>query len=162
MPTTVYLHTGSNEGDRLQHLQTAADQLEQRAGACLQRSQVYETAAWGIAEQPDFLNQALAISTDWPPFALLDILLDIEREMGRERRIKWGQRLIDIDLLFYGRIRIYTSRLKIPHPYLQERNFVLQPLLEIAPDLVHPALGVSIRQLAAQTQDELPAQVYQS
>ena len=160
MPITVYLHTGSNEGDRLLHLQRAAGQLEKRAGVCLQRSQVYETAAWGIEDQPDFLNQALAISTDRPPFELLDILLGIEREMGRERRIKWGQRLIDIDLLFYGCIRIHTSRLKVPHPYLQERNFVLQPLLEIAPDFVHPGFGVTIRELAELTKDELPARVY--
>lgn len=161
MPTTVYLHTGSNEGNRLQHLQVAADRLERRAGPCLKRSRVYETAAWGIEDQPDFLNQALAISTDRPPFALLDILLSIEQEMGRERRVKWGQRLIDIDLLFYGGVRIHTPRLKVPHPYLHKRNFVLQPLLEIAPGLIHPALGLSIRQLAERAADKLPAQVYE-
>lgn len=162
MPTTVYLHTGSNEGDRLQNLRTAARFIEERVGECLEDSRIYETAAWGIEDQPDFLNQALSISTDRPPFALLDILLGIEQEMGRERRVKWGQRLIDIDLLFYGSARIHTPRLKVPHPYLHKRNFVLQPLLDIAPDLVHPSYGVTVRQLAQRTQDELTAQVYQS
>ncbi|HKK80045.1 MAG TPA: 2-amino-4-hydroxy-6-hydroxymethyldihydropteridine diphosphokinase, partial [Phaeodactylibacter sp.] len=87
--------------------------------------------------------------------------LGIEQEMGRERRIKWGQRLIDIDLLFYGRIRIHTDRLKLPHPYLHQRNFVLQPMLEIAPDLIHPAFDLSIRQLAERTTDKRPAWVYE-
>jgi 2-amino-4-hydroxy-6-hydroxymethyldihydropteridine diphosphokinase len=160
MPTTAYLHTGSNEGDRLQNLRTAVEWIEKRAGKCLKQSSIYETAAWGIEDQPDFLNQALAISTDRPPFELLDTLLAIEKDMGRQRRIKWGQRLIDIDLLFYGNIRIYTERLKIPHPFLQQRNFVLQPLMDIAPDLHHPQLGLSVRELAAQSEDKLWASVY--
>jgi len=160
MPTTAYLHTGSNEGDRLRNLQTAVEWIEKRAGNCLLHSAIYETAAWGIEDQPDFLNQALAISTDRPPFELLDVLLGVEKDMGRQRRVKWGQRLIDIDLLFYGSIRIHTERLKIPHPFLHQRNFVLQPLVEIAPDLYHPQLRLSIRELAAQSEDELPASVY--
>lgn len=160
MLTTAYIHTGSNEGNRLENLQTATELIEKRAGKCLRLSSVYETAAWGIEDQPDFLNQALAVSTDRPPFELLDTLLGIEREMGRQRRTKWGQRLIDIDLLFYGKIRICTDRLKIPHPFLQQRNFVLQPLMEIAPDLYHPQLGLSVREMAAQSEDELWASVY--
>lgn len=161
MKTIAYIQTGSNEGDRLAHLSRAARNLDKQAGQVIKSSSVYETAAWGVADQPDFLNQVLAIKTDRPPFELLDTLLRIEADMGRQRRVKWGQRRIDIDLLFYGSIRIDTDRLKVPHPYLQERKFVLQPLLEIAPELYHPELHARVEELAARCEDGLRVRVYE-
>ena len=96
-------------------------------------SSVYETAPWGITDQPAFLNQVLRLSTTLSPGALLRIILQIEEQMGRVRVRKWGQRLIDIDILFYGNSVIAEEDLVIPHPGIAERRFVLEPLVEIAP-----------------------------
>lgn len=151
----VYLATGSNMGDKAANLATALELIELYVGDLVQVSAVYRTAAWGKEDQPEFLNQAMSIDTKLEPETLLLAVMEIEQKMGRQRRIRWGERLIDIDILFYGQLISHSQRLTIPHPFIQERNFVLQPLLEIAPDLIHPVFQKSIRELAAACPDPL-------
>jgi 2-amino-4-hydroxy-6-hydroxymethyldihydropteridine diphosphokinase len=151
----VYLATGSNIGDKSAHLTKALELIEVYVGDLVQVSGVYRTAAWGIEDQPEFLNQVMAVDCNLEPETLLLAVMEIERQMGRERRIRWGERLIDIDILFYGNLVSQSQRLTIPHPFIHERNFVLQPLLEIAPDFCHPVLQKSIRELAAACPDPL-------
>lgn len=153
--TQIYLHTGSNLGDRGAHLKKAVELIEEKIGVVEKASQVYRTKAWGLADQPDFLNQALEVKTSLSPLNLLDQVLAIEDQMGRKRVKKWGQRLIDIDILFYGDQVFKLDRLTIPHPYLHHRNFVLIPLLEIAPEFIHPAFKLSIAELGARSEDSL-------
>ncbi|HMQ48929.1 MAG TPA: 2-amino-4-hydroxy-6-hydroxymethyldihydropteridine diphosphokinase [Saprospiraceae bacterium] len=152
---TLYLHTGSNLGDKMANLSAAYGLIGQTIGAIIRSSSLYVTAPWGITDQPDFFNQALEVETSMSPHEVLSQIHDIESLLGRKRVIKWGSRVIDIDILFYNDWIITESELTIPHPFLHERNFVLIPLLEIAPNLVHPLLGLSIQQLAAQANDPL-------
>ncbi len=148
MPT-VYLALGANLGDRGQNLAEAIGWLGQ-AIAITQVSPIYETAPWGVLDQPDFLNQVIAGSTDLTPFALLAATQGIEQAMGRQPHgPRYGPRLIDIDMLFYGALTFASYALTLPHPRLVERSFVLQPLADIAPDLVHPGLGCTVATLWA-------------
>jgi 2-amino-4-hydroxy-6-hydroxymethyldihydropteridine diphosphokinase len=117
---------------------------------------LYETAAWGLTDQPPFLNQALKVETLLPPEAVLEKITAIEQQMGRVRDQKWGPRLIDIDLLYYGSLIIHEENLVVPHPEIAQRRFVLEPLMDIAPDWLHPELNLSTRQLLEQTPDKLP------
>lgn len=151
----VYLATGSNMGNKATNLANALEMIELYVGDLIQVSGVYRTAAWGMEDQPEFLNQTMSVDTRLGPETLLLAVMEIEQKMGRERRIRWGERLIDIDILFYGQLVSQSQRLTIPHPFIQERNFVLQPLLEIAPDLIHPVFQKSIRELAAACPDPL-------
>jgi 2-amino-4-hydroxy-6-hydroxymethyldihydropteridine diphosphokinase len=137
MPT-IYLLTGSNLGDSTAYLAEAAKQIEQKVGKIVRRSSLYETAPWGITNQPAFLNQALQVETSLKPAPLMEVLLTIENEMGRKRGEKYGPRTIDIDQLFYEDLIIQNINLVIPHPEIQHRRFVLVPLCEIAPHFVHP------------------------
>ena len=152
----LYIHTGSNIGDRQLNLQTAKKWLSREIGIIHKASKIYETAPWGRTDQPDFLNQALALYTGLSPFEVMECILIIEQQMGRERNEKWAARLIDIDMLFYDQIIIDTPRLKLPHPHLSERNFVLTPLSEIAPNLIHPVLNQTISVLKASLPNPLP------
>jgi 2-amino-4-hydroxy-6-hydroxymethyldihydropteridine diphosphokinase len=156
----VYLHTGSNLGQREANLQLANKLITKEIGAIRQASRLYSTAAWGIEDQPDFLNQALEVGTTLRPGQVLEAIGRIEQQMGRIRIVKWGQRLIDIDILFYNHLVINRADLKIPHPELQNRNFVLAPLLEIAPGLKHPIFQKTIRELASICGDTLNANLY--
>lgn len=155
----LFLGLGSNLGDRKQHLQRATEQIELRIGEISKASSIYETQAWGIENQPDFLNQVLEINTQLEPEKILEIILIIEQNMGRERHVKWGERLIDIDILFYDALVLKTEKLMIPHPFLQDRNFVLAPLTEIAPDFVHPILQRNIRDLFLDSKDQLVVKI---
>ncbi|MEZ5015540.1 MAG: 2-amino-4-hydroxy-6-hydroxymethyldihydropteridine diphosphokinase [Flavipsychrobacter sp.] len=152
---TAYLLLGSNEGDREQWISTAIKYIEKEVGHVTRQSAFYQTAAWGIEEQPDFLNMAIAIETELTPIELLDNILAIEQQLGRERTLKWGQRTIDIDILFYNDIILETERLTVPHPYIHKRNFALVPLEEIAPNLLHPILNKDITQLLDNCTDKL-------
>src|SRR5688500_6574197 len=136
----IFLLLGSNQGAPLRNLAEAAGRIEEDAGKILERSALYKSAAWGMEEQPDFYNQVLKIGSPFSAEVLLQKLLDIEHKMGRVRVEKWGPRLIDIDILFYGDEVIDTPALRVPHPGIPQRRFTLLPLAEIAPDLRHPVL----------------------
>lgn len=156
----AYLLTGGNIGDRLMNLQQACFKIEKQAGAILRKSDVYETAAWGLTEQNSFLNQVLLISTMYNAEELLQKLLYIEQESGRKRVVKMGPRIIDIDILFYNNEIISTSDLIVPHPQITNRRFVLTPLNEIAPDFVHPVLQETIAELLEICPDNLKVKKY--
>lgn len=147
------LHLGSNEGDRFRHLEKAATAIAEKTGVILRQSALYETAAWGKTDQPDFINQSILVETDLPPLQLLQSILDIETRLGRVRTEKWGPRIIDIDILFYGRRKIDKAGLTIPHPHLQNRNFVLIPTMEIAGDWIHPGFDLTVEELYRQCRD---------
>ena len=151
----VYLLIGGNMGDRMEYLQLATNAIHQQAGRIISRSAIYETEAWGLTNQDKFLNQALCIETLLPPKELLQILLQIEEDMGRKRETRYGPRIIDIDILFYGQEIIREPHLKIPHPEIQNRRFALQCLDDIAPEFRHPVLHKTIAQLLAECADPL-------
>lgn len=151
------LSTGSNQGNSLQILQIANLLIERHVGQIIKQSSFYRTAAWGKTDQPDFYNQALAVETPFTPKMLVQKLQSIEKSLGRQRKEKWGPRLIDIDIVFFDQYVIKSEELIIPHPEMQNRNFVLFPLAEIAPNFVHPQLKVSLKSLANQSEDSLKA-----
>src|SRR5918993_3711796 len=143
----VYLALGTNLGDRLANLKQAISaltpQLEVKA-----KSQVYETPPWGVEEQPKFLNQVIKANTYLDPEPLLKHLKRLEVALGRQESFPNGPRLIDMDILFYDHLVVDKPSLVIPHPRLHERGFVLLPLMEIAPNLVHPVSKKSVREMA--------------
>ena len=151
---TAYLSLGSNEGNRKQWLAKACALLADSCGTLAQRSAIYETAAWGLTDQPAFLNMAVSLQTSLDPAALLAGILSIELSLGRQRIIKWGPRIIDIDILFYNNLIINTPTLTIPHPFLHERRFVLAPLAEIASGYIHPVFNTSVSELLAACTDK--------
>lgn len=155
---TVYLLTGSNLGDRKTQLQQAATLINSQAGTIIAASLLYETAPWGKTDQPSFLNQALCISTDQTPQALLATLLSVEQQMGRVRAERYGPRVIDIDMLLYDNYIVQENGLQIPHPALPHRRFALLPLAEIAANQWHPTLHCTIKTLLEQSEDQSPVQ----
>jgi len=142
-------------GDRNKNLAYALNAIDQTIGLIKKKSSVYQTAAWGKTDQPPFYNQIIEIETSLPSQKVLDQLLTIEQKMGRKRSEKWGERIIDIDILFYGDEIIETKGLIIPHPQLAARRFTLVPLNEIAPHLTHPILQKKIEELLAACPDQL-------
>lgn len=151
----VYLLTGGNVGDSLKTLQRANGLIEERVGTIIKSSSVYKTAAWGKTDQDDFLNQVLEVQTSFFPEELMDSLLEIEIELGRKRLEKYGPRIIDLDILFYDDLVLNSERLTIPHPQIQFRRFVLQPLFELEPGLIHPVIKKSIGVLLKECPDLL-------
>jgi 2-amino-4-hydroxy-6-hydroxymethyldihydropteridine diphosphokinase len=149
----VYLALGTNLGDRLANLKQAiaslTPQMEVKA-----KSQVYETPPWGFKDQPKFLNQVIKVNTYLDPEPLLKHLKRLEVALGRKESFPNGPRLIDIDILFYDDLVVNKPSLVIPHPRLHERGFVLLPLLEIAPNLVHPVTQKNVREMADQSNTE--------
>ncbi|GAB4503331.1 MAG: 2-amino-4-hydroxy-6-hydroxymethyldihydropteridine diphosphokinase [Anaerolineales bacterium] len=144
----VYLALGTNLGNRLSNLRMAIHSLPPQVQVVAE-SRVYETPPWGYTDQPPFLNMAIRAETDLPPAALLAYLKHIETQMGREKSMRWGPRLIDLDILFYDDLTLESPGLVIPHPHLHERGFVLAPLADLAPELEHPSLRRRIRDLLA-------------
>jgi 2-amino-4-hydroxy-6-hydroxymethyldihydropteridine diphosphokinase len=132
----VYLALGSNLGDRKANLNEATRRLCETPGVtCLRVSSHVRTEPWGVTDQPEFLNGAVAVETSLPPEVLLRVVKAIERDMGRQPGPRWGPRLIDIDLLWYDGLSLETADLTLPHPEMMNRPFVREPLREIAPDL---------------------------
>ncbi|WP_293903949.1 2-amino-4-hydroxy-6-hydroxymethyldihydropteridine diphosphokinase [Sphingobacterium sp. UBA5670] len=152
----IYILLGTNLGDRFQQLDLARKQLESRIGAIIDASSVYETAAWGVEDQPAFLNQALLLTTNLQALDCLEITQSIEQELGRIRIKKWGERVIDIDLIYFNQDIIDLPTLRIPHPFIAERRFVLAPLVEIAPDYIHPLYKKNNVYLLDKCTDDLP------
>jgi 2-amino-4-hydroxy-6-hydroxymethyldihydropteridine diphosphokinase len=151
----AYLLTGGNEGDRFLHMKQARANIEHICGQLLLISSLYETAAWGKTDQPDFLNQVLLVRTSLGPAELLKAILSIEERGGRKRTVKNAPRTIDIDILFYNNLILQEPGLSIPHPRIADRRFVLQPLDEISPEFIHPVLNKTVHQLLLECQDEL-------
>ena len=148
---TAYLGLGTNLGSRLDNLRKAWDLLPLPDGRLshVRSSPIYETAPWGVAGQPDFLNCVLEITTSLTPAELLDWVKGIEARMGREWSPRFGPRKIDIDILFYSGDVVDETNLQVPHSRLHQRAFVLIPMADLASELLHPRLGQSIRELAA-------------
>ncbi len=147
MHEPVFIALGTNLGCREANLKTALALLAPEVKV-LRKSAVYQTAPWGFEDQPDFLNQVIEVRTQLDPQALLKKLKGIEAEMGRQKTCRYGPRLIDLDVLFFGNRDIQTENLQIPHPRLHERAFVLVPLCDLAPDFIHPVLNQTVATLA--------------
>ena len=153
--STAYLLIGGNLGNRKENLLTAISLINKQCGALTKSSSIYETEAWGKTDQPSFLNQALEISTSLNARQLMRKILKIEKEMGRIREEKLGPRIIDVDILLFDN-EIHDLRfLKIPHPEMQNRRFVLVPIAEIDPTLQHPVLKKTIAELLEECPDNL-------
>ncbi len=152
---TAYIGLGSNLDDRLANLQYSLDLLLSEPQVSLKAvSAVYETEPFGGPPQGPFLNACAVLSTGLTPVMLLRKMLDVEEKMGRIRKVKWGPRIIDLDLLIYENVAMNTVLLQLPHPRLAERNFVLVPLADVAPDLPVPGSGKSVSELLADRSHE--------
>jgi len=152
--TNVYLSLGSNIGNRAQNIARGIAALGKRGVRVTQESSLYETEPLEIKEQPWFLNSAIEVETELSSVRLMEVLLEIEREMGRERRVPKGPRLIDMDILLYGADIVREPRLEIPHPRMAERKFVLVPLAEIAAEVSHPVSMMTIAEMLEATPDQ--------
>lgn len=140
----AYIGIGSNLGNRQKNCSRAIEMLEMRGIVVKKRSSLYETKPRGVADQPQFINMVLEVETGLEPYDLLRTLKDIEREIGRRETFKWGPRIIDLDILLFDNLFLRDNFLQIPHPLMHERDFVLKPLCEIAPDKIHPLLKVKM------------------
>lgn len=153
----VFLITGGNIGNREKNLGTAAALIEKYIGKIIRSSKIYETDAWGITDQPTFYNQVLIIESKYSAGEVMHNILEIEEKMGRIRSIKNAARIIDIDILFFNDEIIDEPNLIIPHTEISNRRFVLIPLNELAPEMIHPVLKKSIHELLSTCKDELNA-----
>lgn len=154
--SSIYLLLGSNQGDKTALLHQAIRLIEIQIGKIVSCSGLYETAAWGKTNQPSFLNQVVCVNSNLDPYLLLHKIQFIEAGCGRQRTEHWGQRTMDVDILFYEDIIIQEPpMLIIPHPLIPERRFALEPLAEIASDLYHPVLACTVGELLASCSDPL-------
>ena len=152
---TVYLLLGSNIGNSKTSLAKAITQIEKQIGTITRLSSLYTTAAWGNTRQPDFLNRVIIVKTALSALQTMQTILVIEEEMGRIRTVKNAPRIIDIDILFFNKEIIELEQLSIPHPQIQNRRFVLVPLNQLSPNLMHPVLKSSVHQLLLHCPDRL-------
>ena len=144
---TIHIGIGSNLGNREENCVKATRFLLDKGIIVTSMSSMIETEPWGVTDQQKFINTAIEAQTDLGPRELLDILKKIESDMDRQPSVKWGPRIIDLDILFYDDLVMKTDGLEIPHPYMNKRDFVLIPLAEIAPDKIHPVLKKSVKEL---------------
>ncbi len=149
----IVLSLGSNMGDRLLNLSSAINLLVEIPCILASKSLVYETSAWGNTGQPAFYNQVVVVLTDHDASSMMANILRIEEQSGRTRKLKWEQRVIDIDILLYNEEVIHSEGLTIPHVHLHERRFVLEPLNEILPMAIHPVLKKTINELLSELTD---------
>lgn len=156
----VFLLLGANLGNPATQLAKALGEIESQVGKIEVCSSLYESEAWGVTDQPIFLNQVVLVSTTLSPLDILDAIQTIENNLGRVRLSKWGARVIDIDILYINSDCIHHERLIVPHPYLPDRRFVLVPLSEIAPSFTHPKLGLTTADLLTQCEDSLDVYLY--
>ena len=147
------MHLGSNIGDRKLHIARAIQMIEESIGPIWASSAYYETEAWGNADQNDFINVALEVEHYMTPNQLLKTVNRIEDDLGRERKEKWGARTIDIDIIFVEDIIVDTDKLTLPHKWMEKRNFVLYPMVEIAEKFVHPVLNKTLAELLEECED---------
>ena len=157
MKNKVLIGLGGNVGNVKNTLLKSIQLISTKIGPISQQSSIYKTAAWGIKDQAPFLNQALVLQTMLTPLQVLEHCLSIENELGRDRinGKKWEERVIDIDLLFYNDQLIDLPQLQVPHPFVQDRNFVLIPLVEITPEFIHPTLHKTMLELASISPDKM-------
>ncbi len=151
----VFLIVGGNLGNRKKNLQTAASLIDEQVGRIIQSSKIYETEPWGLTDQPAFYNQAHLLKSNLDAQAIIKTILEIEEKMGRIRTIKNAARIIDIDILFFNEEIINEPNLIIPHGEIPNRRFVLMPLNEIDPLMIHPVLKKSISELLSTSKDQL-------
>ena len=147
------MHLGSNKGDRKLQIARAIQMIEESIGPIWASSAYFETKAWGNVDQNDFINVAIEVEHYKTPNQLLKIVNEIEDKLGRTRRVKWESRIIDIDIIFVEDIIIDTEKLTIPHKWMEKRNFVLYPMVEIAENFVHPVLKKTIAELFEECED---------
>lgn len=150
---TAFLSLGGNLGNTREIFEQTYPWIEKKIGHIRQKSSLYQTAAWGMTDQADFLNQVIEVETTLVPEAILTQLLAIEQLFGRVRDVRWGPRSIDLDLLLQDDVQLKTELLEVPHPRMQDRKFILIPLVEIAPDVLHPGLGLTSEALLKATKD---------
>lgn len=155
MMNIVYLSLGSNIGNRTKYLNDAMLLIEEKIGKIEKKSSVYETEPWGKTDQPMFRNMTVLVNSTLLPELLLIQILEIEQTLGRIRIEKWSERVIDIDILFFNNDIINQPDLVIPHPFLHQRRFVLDPLNEISPNLIHPVLERTIKELLENFPDKI-------
>jgi 2-amino-4-hydroxy-6-hydroxymethyldihydropteridine diphosphokinase len=155
----IYLSIGSNVGARVANVRAAFALIDKNIGKIARKSHLYETQPWGKTDQEAFINQVVMANTYLDPRAVLEEITKIERQLGRERGEKWGPRVIDVDILFYGKRVIRDKGLEIPHPELHQRMFILVPFMEMEGNYEHPILGKTIDQLYEECKD--PSDVVQ-
>jgi 2-amino-4-hydroxy-6-hydroxymethyldihydropteridine diphosphokinase len=153
---SAYLITGGNIGKRQDELANAAKLIEERCGSVIDKSSLFETAAWGKTDQESFLNQALVVETTLNARDLLNEILYIENLMGRDRVEKYGPRIIDIDIIFFNHQVIREQGLEVPHPQMAHRRFVLEPLNQVIPAYIHPVFYKTVNELLHECDDTLP------
>jgi 2-amino-4-hydroxy-6-hydroxymethyldihydropteridine diphosphokinase len=157
---TVYLSLGSNKGDRAQYIARAIVALAEHGVNVIQKSSLYETEPVETSSKSWFLNCVIEAETNLLPAQLMHTLLDIERSLGRRRRVLRGPRIIDLDILLYDDWVVNTDHLKVPHPRMAERRFVLVPFAEIAPETRHPVYDKTVAELLAETPDRSEVKPY--
>tara|TARA_B100000242_G_scaffold162232_1_gene115935 strand:+ start:2357 stop:2836 length:480 start_codon:yes stop_codon:yes gene_type:complete len=150
----IFLQIGSNIGDRYSNLMTCIKNIELFTGKIINKSKIYVSECWGVQNQRDYFNMVVAVKSIYNPFKVLKIISKIENDMGRIRKKKWDSRIIDIDILFFGKQIIKSKELIIPHEHLYKRMFVLRPLADIAPFFIHPVLKKNIKQLIKECKDD--------
>ncbi len=154
MTKELYLLLGSNLGEKLKNLDTALAAINAQIGKVESSSSLYETEPWGEIPTETFINQMLKVNTKLSPQQVMEKIISIEESMGRTREKKWENRIIDIDIIFYGKEIISSQSLQIPHPQFEKRNFAILPMMELAPDFVHPSLNLSIEEIYLSSKDE--------
>lgn len=157
-----YLLLGSNVGNRIENLNNALNLLNKQVGKIIEKSAFYETEAWGLEDQPDFINMACMIESETQPQKFLETIKVIEKDLGRQTDVKWEPRTIDIDILYIDDAIISTQNLKVPHPQIYDRNFVLIPMLDIAGDFIDPVKNITLDEIYDMCTDTKEVYLYEA